>query len=114
MQVPVVVTPTPMLIRATPTPAPTPKSTTQPTPAPVIITAAPKAVPTYYAEKTTPVPAEEIKFIDFEDTTKIYANMIVQLRQLVMSGPIRAPGHHRTHLKYIGRMLQTSIADWIK
>ena len=75
MQVPVVVTPTPMLIRATPTPAPTPKPTTQPTPAPVIITAAPKAVPTYYAEKTTPVPAEEIKFIDFEDTTKIYANM---------------------------------------
>lgn len=76
MQAPVVVTPTPMpLLPDSTTPPATPRPTPRPTSAPVIVTAAPVALPTYYAEKTTPIPPEKIRVIDFEDPTSIYANM---------------------------------------
>ena len=80
---PVVVTPTPIYIEDDPTPLPTPKTTPRPTPAPVVETAKPVALSEYHEEKTELLQVEYVQGIDFEDTSRIYANM-----EYVSSGEI--------------------------
>lgn len=83
---PVVVTPTPIYIADDPTPPPsTPKPTPRPAPEPVTVTATPMALPTYGIESVTPVPVEIPKLIEFEDPSRVYANM-----EYVSSGEIPA------------------------
>lgn len=84
VKLPVVVTPTPIYIADDPTPPPaTPKPTPRPTPAPVVETAKPVALSEYHEEKTELLQVEYIQGIDFEDTSRIYANM-----EYVSSGEI--------------------------